>query len=318
MSNQPGGFDTRGVVDLGALAAAREAQAKAQQHVEQDREAGVQVPLIFAATEDTFAVDVAERSHVVPVVIDFWATWCEPCKQLSPILEKLVAEADGRWLLAKVDVDQQPRIGQAFGVQGIPALFAIVAGQPLPLFQGVLPEEQIRQVLEQLLTVAAEAGVNGQITGGVIPEASEEVKQEVVITDPELDDAADAIDRGDLSAAVTAYEALLQREPFHADGKAGLATVKLMQRTQGIELTAALNAAVHSPQDVDAHLVAADVLVLHARASEAFELLVDLVRRTDDAERATVRTHLVELFDLLGNDHPAVPAGRLALSNALF
>ena len=132
MSNQPGGFDTRGVVDLGALAAAREAQAKAQQHVEQDREAGVQVPLIFAATEDTFAVDVAERSHVVPVVIDFWATWCEPCKQLSPILEKLVAEADGRWLLAKVDVDQQPRVGQAFGVQGIPAFFAIVAGQPLP------------------------------------------------------------------------------------------------------------------------------------------------------------------------------------------
>jgi putative thioredoxin len=233
-------------------------------------------------------------------------------------LEKLVAEADGRWLLAKVDVDQQPRIGQAFGVQGIPALFAIVAGQPLPLFQGALPEEQIRQVLEQLMTVAAEAGVNGQITGGVIPEATEEVEQDVVITDPELDDAADAIDRGDLAAAVTAYEALLQREPFHVDGKAGLATVKLMQRTQGIELVAALNAAVHSPQDIDAHLVAADVLVLHARANEAFELLVDLVRRTDDAERATVRTHLVELFDLLGNDHPSVPAGRLALSNALF
>jgi putative thioredoxin len=318
VSNQPGGFDTRGVVDLGALAAAREAQAKAQQHVEQDREAGVQVPLVFAATEETFAVDVSERSHVVPVVIDFWAPWCEPCKQLSPILEKLVAEADGRWLLAKVDVDQQPRIGQAFGVQGIPALFAIVAGQPLPLFQGALPEEQIRQVLEQLMTVAAEAGVNGQITGGVIPEATEEVEQDVVITDPELDDAADAIDRGDLAAAVTAYEALLQREPFQIDGKAGLATVKLMQRTQGIELVAALNAAVHSPQDIDAHLVAADVLVLHARANEAFELLVDLVRRTDDAERATVRTHLVELFDLLGNDHPAVPAGRLALSNALF
>jgi thioredoxin-like negative regulator of GroEL len=108
----------------------------------------------------------------------------------------------------------------------------------------------------------------------VIPEATEEVEQDVVITDPELDDAADAIDRGDLAAAVTAYEALLQREPFHVDGKAGLATVKLMQRTQGIELVAALNAAVHSPQDIDAHLVAADVLVLHARANEAFALML--------------------------------------------
>ena len=317
MTNLPGGFDSRGVVDLGALAQARQAQAKAKEQVAQELETGVPVPLAFHTGEATFTADVVERSYVVPVVIDFWATWCEPCKQLSPILEKLVAEYDGRWLLAKVDVDVEPKLAQAFSVQGIPALFAVVAGAPLPLFQGALPEPQVRQVLDQLLKVAEQEGVDGQLQGGVVPPGLDEIP-EPEITDPELDDAADAIDRGELDVAIALYRQLLIRQPDHEDAKAGLATVLLMQRTAGIDLGEVLLTVAGDPDDVQAHLQAADALVLHARAGEGFDLLIDAFKRSADEDRDLIRTHLLSLFDLLGPEHPAVPVGRLALSNALF
>jgi len=320
------GFDTRGAVDLGALAQAREAQAKAQ-----ERTAAVASgdgppstsAVVIDVNEAAFEVEVVNQSMTVPVVIDFWADWCEPCKQLSPILEKLAVEYDGRFVLAKVDVDAEPRLGQAFQVQSIPSLFAVVAGQPIPLFQGAVPEAQIRQVLDELLKVAAENGVSGRVdtghTGHTEVEAdggADEVAAAPIHT--ELDDAADAIERNDLAAAEAAYRALLARVPSDLDARAGLATVSLMQRTGGVNADEAVAQAAQAPDDVDAQLLAADALTLQARSGQAFELLIDGVRRTAGADRDRLRARLLELFELLGNEDPAVPAARLALANALF
>jgi len=154
----PANMPLRGAVDLSALAQQRQAQQR--QATAGPAPAGI----VIDVTEETFQTEVIERSQQVPVVVDLWATWCGPCKTLSPILEALAAEYGGRFILAKVDVDAQPRIASAFQVQSIPSVFAIVGGQPMPLFQGALPEPQARQYIEELLKAAEQAGVAGTAT----------------------------------------------------------------------------------------------------------------------------------------------------------
>lgn len=158
---QPRNMSMSGVVDLAAVKQAQEAKAKAEQaRAEAARQGGTgAVPassLVIDVTEAGFERDVLQRSTEVPVVIDFWAEWCEPCKQLGPLLERLAHEYNGRFLLAKVDVDANQMLMQQFGIQGIPAVFAVVAGQALPLFQGAAPEAQIRETLDQLIQVGEE------------------------------------------------------------------------------------------------------------------------------------------------------------------
>lgn len=158
---QPRNMSMSGVVDLAAVKAAQEAKAKAEQaRAEAARNGGGGAvspsSLVIDVSEADFESAVLQRSAEVPVVIDFWAEWCEPCKQLSPLLERLAAQYSGRFVLAKIDVDANQMLMQQFGVQGIPAVFAVVAGQALPLFQGAAPEEQIRGTLDQLIQVAEE------------------------------------------------------------------------------------------------------------------------------------------------------------------
>ena len=142
---QPRNMSMSGVVDLAAVKAAGDAKAKAEQALaESARQGGTgavaPASLVIDVDEAGFETDVLQRSTEVPVVIDFWAEWCEPCKQLGPLLERLAAEYNGRFVLAKVDVDANQMLMQQFGIQGIPAVFAVVAGQALPLFQGAAPE----------------------------------------------------------------------------------------------------------------------------------------------------------------------------------
>ena len=253
---------------------------------------------IIDVTEATFQTEVLERSLQTPVVIDFWAEWCGPCKQLSPILEKLAIEGDGAWVLAKVDVDANPRLAQMFRVQGIPMVYAVVGGQPVDAFTGVIPESQLRPWIE---TVCKAGGVQVETPA-----------------DPRLEAADDALMSGDLDAAEQAYKKILAESPADAAAEAGLAQVALVRRVQGANPAQLIAAAQAAPDDVAAQTRAADVEVLSGQAEQAYRRLVELVRRTSGPEREAVRQHLISLFAIAGPDDPAVAAARRQLASALF
>ena len=283
-------FNPHGAVDLSSLSR----PVPASPGPATDGAPSGAVGVVVDVTEAEFQSLVVEQSMTVPVVIDFWADWCGPCKQLSPVLEKLAVADAGRWLLAKIDVDANQRLGQAFQVQGIPAVFAVVKGQPIPLFQGALPETQVREYLDELLRVAEANGVSGRLAAGDAPPAAAEEEPAV---DPRYDEAYDAIERGDLEAAAAAYRSLLDSAPDDADARA---------------------AAAADPDDVDAQCRVADLDLLGGHVEDAFGRLVDLVRRTAGDDRDRARTHLVGLFDLVGNQDDRVVVARTALANALF
>ncbi len=253
---------------------------------------------IIEVSEATFQAEVLERSLTTPVVIDFWADWCGPCKQLSPLLEKLANEGGGSWVLAKIDVDANPRIAQAFRVQGIPMVFAVVGGQPVDAFTGVVPEAQLRQWIDAVLKAGGVAGP--------------------VEEDSALLAADDALVGGDLDEAERAYKKILAERPADEAAAAGLAQVELLRRVEGIEPNQALSTAAQAPDNIDAQLLAADLEVLTGEADKAYNRLVDLVRRVSGEDRERVRTHLVQLFSVASPDDPAVAAARRALASALF
>ncbi|MEV6172979.1 tetratricopeptide repeat protein [Streptomyces sp. NPDC051954] len=324
---QPRNMSMSGVVDLAAVKAAQEAKAKAEQaRAEAARQGGggggvSPADLVIDVDEAGFESDVLQRSTEVPVVIDFWAEWCEPCKQLSPVLERLAVEYNGRFVLAKIDVDANQMLMQQFGIQGIPAVFAVVAGQALPLFQGAAGEAQIRQTLDQLVQVAEQRfGLTGLT---VDPEAEPGAVQEAP-TEPTgpydalLEAAVHALDAGDFGGAVQAYKNVLSDDPGNMEAKLGLAQAQLLQRVQGLDPAQVRKDAAEKPGDVEAQIVAADLDLVGGHVEDAFGRLIETVQRTAGDNREAVRVRLLELFEVVGADDPRVVAARRALARALF
>ncbi|RDD88574.1 co-chaperone YbbN [Streptomyces parvulus] len=316
-----------GVVDLAAVKAAQEAKTKAEQaRAEAARHGGTgavsPADLVIDVDEAGFESEVLQRSTEVPVVIDFWAEWCEPCKQLSPVLERLAVEYGGRFLLAKIDVDANQMLMQQFGVQGIPAVFAVVAGQALPLFQGAAGEAQIRQTLDQLVQVAEERfGLTGLV---VDPEAQPGAARPAVEERPAgphdaaLEAAVRALDAGDLGGAVQSYKNVLAEDPGNTEAKLGLAQAELLQRVQDADPQRVRQEAADKPGDAQAQIAAADLDLVGGHVEDAFGRLIDTVRVTAGDDRDAVRVRLLELFEVVGADDPRVTAARRALARALF
>lgn len=325
---QPRNMSMSGVVDLAAVKAAGEAKVKAEQaRAETARQGGGgAVPpsaLVIDVDEAGFERDVLQRSAEVPVVIDFWAEWCEPCKQLGPLLERLAQEYNGRFLLAKVDVDANQMLMQQFGIQGIPAVFAVVAGQALPLFQGAAPEAQIRQTLDQLIQVGEERfGLTG-IAVDAAAAGSEGAEQGPVEVpagpyDALLEAAVRALDANDFAGAVQAYKNVLSDDPANTEAKLGLAQAELLSRVRDMDPQQVRDDAAEKPGDVAAQIAAADLDLVGGHVEDAFGRLVETVRRNFGDDRDAARLRLLELFEVIGPEDPRVVAARTALARVLF
>lgn len=314
------GPSLRGAVDLSALT--RKAAVAATGH-NPDESMPAAMPLIFVATDANFAT-VLEISRRVPVVVDLWAEWCGPCKQLTPILERLVTEYAGRLLLATVDVDANPQLASAFAAQSIPTVAAVLAGQPVPLFTGAIPEPQVRAVFERLLEVANENGINGRIPVASSDEtapaagAGDSTLPAVPDLPPRHQAAFDAIERGDYEAAAAEYRAAIAQNPRDADAVAGLAQVNLLGRLQGHRLADIRQAAAQNPNDLGAQMAVADLDLSGGHIDDAFERLLEVFRTADAADRNQIRERLLELFDVVGTADPRVSRARSRLASLLY
>ncbi|MDQ0725573.1 tetratricopeptide repeat protein [Microbacterium sp. W4I20] len=273
------------------------------------------VDVVVDATDETFG-QILEISRTVPVVVDLWAEWCGPCKQLSPIIEKVTRELGGRVLLAKVDVDANPQLAQSFRAQSIPMVVALIAGQPVPMFTGAVPEQQVREVFAQLLQVAAQNGVTGSLSVGDAP--AEAAPEEEPPLPPLHAEAFAAIEIGDYAAAIRAYEKALAENPRDEDAIAGLGQVRLLDRVQGLDLQEARAAAANAPLDIDAQFAVADLDIAGGHVEDSFLRLLDLFAQLPADQRTPVRERLVELFGLIGAADPRVIAARNRLSSLLF
>lgn len=316
---QPSDFSPNSAVDLGARKAAMEREAK--QRAEES--AGRSNPYAVNVDESNFQAEVLERSMSVPVVLAVLASWSEQSTQVEAALDKLSAASGGNWFLAKVDSDASPQLVQALRVSATPVIIVAVQGQVMPLMQGPAGEEQLRQGLGQVFAALAEQGMLPEGHPGTVEgEPGAQPEEAATAQQPEerpVDvEAQEALDRGDFEAAAAAYEKAVEADPKDVESKSKLTQVRLVGRLQGVDPQAALQAAEDHPEDVDAQMTIADVDMYGGKFEDAFDRLIDTVKRTRDDERDRVRTRLLGLFDMLPPGDPRVAAARRKLTSALF
>ncbi len=298
-------FSRPGAVDLSGLQAPTAGSS-----------AGGAAPYAVAVTEQNFQ-ELLEASRTAPVLLAFESPGRSPeSVSLADDLQALSTEFEGRFLLGRVDIDAVPQIAQAMQIPSVPLVALVAQGRPMPLFQNSAPVEELREALTQVLQQLTTQGFTGRHqprTSGVV---DEETGEEQV--DPRYAPAQDALERGDIEAAVAEYQKLVDANPADAEAAAGLAMAMVLQRTEGVDLQQARSAAAESPDDVDAQTLVADLDLLGGHVDDAFNRLIDLVRRTAEGDRDRARTHLIGLFSAVGNADPRVQRARRDLASALF
>jgi len=267
---------------------------------------------------DTNFQEIANASVGVPMVLILWAAQIPESRDYLDTVVAAAGSFDGRFQVVSIDVEKNPTLLRAFQVQSVPMTMGLIQGQPVPMFAGIQPESALRPVLDEFLALAVQHGVTGRVqpTPDAAPATDGEEVEEPL--PPLHQEAYDAIERGDLAGAATAYQQALKQNPADADAELGLAQVGLMQRTEGADLQQARAAAADRPTDVAAQGLVADLDVLGGHVEDAFLRLIDLVRATSGDEREAARSHLLQLFAVVGSHDERVRKARTALMSALF
>ncbi|GLU50426.1 tetratricopeptide repeat protein [Nocardiopsis ansamitocini] len=313
---QPSDFSMNSAVDLGARKAALEREAKRQA----ETASGTANPYAIDVTEENFQSDILERSLQVPVVLVLLASWSGEAKQVEQSLDKLAVEAGGQWLLGKVDAEASPQLAQALRAQGVPAIYLTIGGQIQPIAAGAANEEQLRDLLTQVFAALRQQGVLPEDYAGVgeAGDGNEVPAEQQPDQDPVRAEAAAAVHNGDYAGAEAVYAKAVEANPGNEEHRLGLAQVRLVARLQDLDAGAVRTAAADDPGNVDAQCKVADIDMYGGKFDDAFQRLVDTVRRTAGDDRDAARRHLLGLFEVLPAGDPRVAKARRALTAALF
>jgi len=259
--------------------------------------AGIQVSVENLSTE------ILPLSLIRPVIVLMWSPRSPESVEMIKTLGKLETDYKGAFALARVDVDANPEVGQAFQTKSVPYAVAIIAEQMVPLFEQSYPEAQVKMVIDKVLTLASEQGI------GEAP--AEQIE-------PEETEALDALESGDYIKAEAAYKKWLARKPAENLAKLGLAQTQLLIRTEGLDLNAVVAQSALTPTDVDLQLRAADVEIVNGGVEAAFSRLLHAIKATTGDERTKIKNHLLQLFALVDPSDPRLAAARKELASALF
>jgi putative thioredoxin len=276
-------------------------------------------PHINDVTAEDFQVSVLQRSRELPVLVDFWAEWCQPCKTLSPLLESLTADYAGAFELAKVDVDANQELSTQFGVQSIPTVVAIRDGKEINRFSGALPEESIRAFLDTVLPseldTMVDEGRTALLDGNTA--GAEHIFRQVLDQQTDHPDAGTSlasllIERGDTDEALIVLGKLVATPEVER-----LQSAARLRQSAGDDIAALEIAAASDPEDEDAQLELAKALAAKAQYEPALDKLLAVVQ-ANGSEKDAARLAMVDIFGVLGNEHPLTPEYRRKLAAALF
>ena len=254
-------------------------------------------------TVENLSNEILPLSLVRPVIVLMWSSRSPESMEMVKTLGKLEVDYKEAFALARVDIDSNPEVGQAFQTKSIPYAVAIIAEQMVPLFEQSYPEAQVKMVIDKVLTLASEQGI------GQAP-----VEQ----IEPEETEAMDALESGDYSAAEAAYKKWLARKPAENLAKLGLAQTQLLMRTEGLDLKEIVAQSSAAPTDIELQLKAADVEIVTGGVEDAFSRLLSVIRATSGDDRTKAKNHLLNLFALVDPSDPRLAAARKELASALF
>jgi putative thioredoxin len=247
--------------------------------------------------------EILPLSLVRPVIVLMWSARSPESVEVIKTLGKLETDYKAAFALARVDIDANPEVAQAFHTKTVPYAVAIIAEQMVPLFEQAYPEAQIKMVLDKVLTLSSEQGV------GQAP--VEQMEAEEI-------EAMEALEKGDFIGAEAAYKKWLARKPSENLAKLGLAQTQLLIRTEGIDLNNVIEESTKNPSDIDLQLKASDVEMVNGGVEAAFTRLLHAVKATSGDERGKVKDHLLNLFTLVDPSDPRLVAARKELASALF